>query len=353
METMPTEIDPRIINAEKFQPTDRELAEFGRYDLTNTALFEKPADVAEKDIAYNPSEIWTVHEADGTPVDIMYVRVEPNRSDSTSSHLGKSRVIPYVVDVNNPNTPLVRYEKAQEFIGEDPALTKVMRRNASGELEEVWLLSFVDPKPKADAPDQVETLCTRFYAGTDLNNLEHIADGPEWMKDIRVVKADGPLGTEIDVYGRPQSETGTGNITYTRLNSLDELTAENIAAAPYIDEDLLPIGSGVWGGVNGVIKIAPNKNLLLAHRAWRTGEGGRGRHYESVVYGHDTESGRIFILGIFNAGQFPESEAKDDASVDLSDVAFTGGGYNGTTEHVTFGVRDSRIAIGQLVNTYQ
>ena len=44
---------------------------------------------------------------------------------------------------------------------------------------------------------------------------------------------------------------------------------------------------------------------------------------------------------------FPTGLVKADESVDLHDVVFSGGGYNGTLQYVSFGVRDGSIGISQ------
>jgi hypothetical protein len=322
---------------------------YGNYKLEDPRLFAKPSDVPDGYIAYNPSAIWTVEK----DTDIIYVRVEPDRSDPTSSHLGKAVVRPYIVNPHDSSIPLRPYDKAPEMIGEDAALTRIHRRlPISNILEEVWLLSYVDPKPKFDKPDEVETLQTRFWCGTDLGNLEHIADGPEWMKDIRIANTGDPLGTELSIYGRPQPQTDSGNITYATIDSISSLTSEVIAGAPYIDEKLLPVGSGTWGGVNDIIRHSQDTNILLAHRAWRQGIDGTGRHYEAVLYSHNTATNHITELGVLaTANMFPRGTIKADAGVDLSDVVFTGGGYNGKLDYVTFGVRDGSIGIGSLAQS--
>ncbi len=332
-----------------FNPNDQEARDYGRYRLETPALFAKPGEVPDDYIAYNPSSIWTVFEPTGSRRDIMYVREEPNRSDAQTSHLGKSKVRPYMVNPTSPSTALTPYYEADEYVGEDAAITRINRRLPSGKLEEVWLVSYVDPTPFPDKPNAVQSLCTRFYVGYNLANLEHIADGPAWMKDIRITRGDGPLGTELEVYGRPQPQPFSGNITHTTLASIEDLNAETIAAAPYIDENLLPIGKNVWGGVNDVVRLTTDKYILAAHRAWNIGADNRSRHYESVLYGHNVRTKRIVELGVIaTADMFPGRTTKDDTAVDLSDVVFTGGGYNGRLDFMTFGVSDGGIGIGSL-----
>ena len=332
-----------------FAPTPSDSAAYGSYVLERPLIIQKPRDVPDDYIAYNPSGIWTVREPSGNTQDILYARVEPSRSDPHSSHLGNARVRPYIINPVSPLSPLLPYDAAQEFTGEDAALTHITRRlPLSGKLEEIWLLSYVDARPKIDIPNEVGTLCTRFWAGTNLAKLEHVANGPEWMKDIRVKSVKDADSTGLAVYGRPQTQPQSGNITYGLLPGIESLSADSIANLTYIDENLLPVGSGVWGGVNDVFRIAPNKHILAAHRAHRSKES-NSLHYEAVLYGHNIATNHIVELGVIAiAPMFTGGVVKDDTTVNLSDVVFTGGGYNGRLKYMTFGVSDGNIGIAAV-----
>lgn len=332
-------------------PSLQEIMDFGQYKLANPTILAKPDDVPDSHIAYNPSSIYSLFTTTGV-VDVMYARVEPDRANATRSHLGNSFCRPYIVNVCDPGQPLRPFYDAMEIRGEDPSLTRINRRLPSGKIEQVWLLSVVDPIPFADKPNEVESLHTRFYAGVDLNELEHIADGPPWMKDIPICQADGPLGTELDVYGRPQPISFSGNISHVSIPDLSYLSAEVIAQAEIIDESLAPVGGSTWIGAKDVINVGLNRRILPAHRAWRTGPDGMGRHYEAVFYGHNTQTGKIVDLGVLatvDAFSGPRT-VKQDETVDVSDVVFTGGGYNGTLSHMTFGISDGSLAISGLVH---
>lgn len=318
------------------------------YQLTKPALLPKPLDIPEDYIAYNPSAIWTTTDKSGRSNDIVYLRIEPNHSCAETSHLGKSRVRPYVIDVANLDKPLQPYYEAEEKMGEDAALTRINRKLGSGAIEQIWLLSCVNAQPFADKPDHVKTLHTEFYIGKNLDKLEHVADGPEWMKDIRISQ-DINSTTKLHIYGRPQPQPDSGNITYTTIDDIEKLNKQVISSADFLDENLLPIGSGIWGGVNDIIPIDHDKNILVAHRAWRTGESGKGRHYEAVLYEHSIQKRTVKDLGVLAiANMFPTGTIKADEAVDLSDVVFTGGGYNKTLQYVTFGVRDGSIGISNV-----
>ncbi len=321
-------------------------ATYGRFEVADTHLYDKPADVPPGYIAYNPSALWTVKDG----LDIMYVRVEPDHSGPDGSHIGRTVVRPYIVDLRHPEAPLRPYYDGMELRGEDPALTRIKRRLASGAMEDIWLLSCVVPEPMVNKPNEVATLKTRFYAGTDLDNLERVGDGPEWMKDIRIVTLD-PSDTKLGVYGRLQPEPASGNISYTTVSDLVHLTPRSILDAPYIDENLFPVGIRKWGGVNDIIRIDPDTNLLIAHRAQYTEESDdHAKRYEAIALKHILFSNIIIDLGVFaTAKMFPNGKAKDDSTTDLSDVVFPGGGYNGRLSHVSFGVRDAGIGIGRVV----
>lgn len=320
-------------------------ADHDSFELSSTILLNPPEDVPEGYIAYNPSAIWSTL-SQGQKVDIVYVRVEPDRASTVTSHLGKSVVRPYCIDLTRPVPKLTPWHQAEEKVGEDPALTRVNRKLPSGKIQAVWLLSAVHVQPKPDEPNEVAMLQTRFYAGETLSKLEHIANGPDWMKDIRVAQGPDPHSAEIHVYGRPQPQPYSGNITFTTIASLENLNEQVISAAPFIDETLLPVGSGIWGGVNDIINAGDGKYILAAHRAWRKGDQEVGRHYEAVLYEHDTVTRKITELGVLaTADMFPPGRIKDDASLDLHDVVFTGGGYNGTLQFMTCGVRDATIGL--------
>lgn len=319
-----------------------------RYKLTNPTLLPKPLDIPDDHIAYNPSAIWTTKDKSGKSHDIMYLRVEPDHSCPDTSHLGKSRVRPYIVDLANLDKPLRPYYEADEKMGEDAALTRINRRLGNGAIERVWLLSCVNAQPFTDKPDHVRTLHTEFYIGKELNTMEHIANGPEWMKDIRIAQ-DTSSTTKLHIYGRPQPKQDSGNITHTTINNIENLNKQVISNAPFLDDNLLPVGSGIWGGVNDVISVSPDKHILIAHRAWKTKENGRGRHYEAVLYEHTTRKRIVRDLGVLaTASMFPIGTIKADEAIDLSDVVFTGGGYNGTLQYTTFGVRDGSIGISGI-----
>ena len=338
-----------------FVPTAADIETFGEYGLFDPRLIGKPDDILSHEIAYNPSGIYTIppnalDNPTNLPIDVMYVRVEPNRVDSGVSHLGKTVSRPYIVDLKNPSAPLLPFHGGMELRGEDPSLLRINRRSpVSGKTEQVWLVSVVNAQPNPDKPYEVASVDTDIYVGESLGNLQKVAQGPPGMKDIRFAVDANPDSTKLHVWGRPQPRSGTGNVNYLTVPDISKLTPDSIAQAPLIHPELFPEEKGAWGGVNDAFLVGVGKYVLASHRAWMTGEDDSGRHYEACLFGHDTSTGRIVDLGVIaTADMFPGLTVKDDTTVDLHDVVFTGGGYNGKPALLTFGVGDGSIGIGNL-----
>jgi hypothetical protein len=126
-----------------------------------------------------------------------------------------------------------------------------------------------------------------------------------------------------------------------------DLDEQAILDAKLIDEKLFPRYGNLWGGANDVFPIDTDTNMLLGQRAWATDPDGKAVHYEVVLYEHNTKQKRIKDLGVLaTADAFPPGHVKDNVLVDLHDVVFPGGGYNGALNIVTFGVRDATIGVG-------
>jgi hypothetical protein len=326
-------------------------------ELAGVQIINRPIDVPDDHIAYNPSGIWTIPEGQpGAGKDVVYLRVEPNRSDSATSHLGKTAARPYTIDLDAGRPCLEPFAGAMTIPGEDPSLTRINRRTTRGNIEKIWLLSVVDAQPHQDRPDVVKSLRTRIFAGVTLDALEQVAEGPEGMKDIRIFQASDPrYSTQLHVYGRPQPRSYSGLVTYAPVSGIERLNEQVIDQAEVIDEELYPVGSNTWGGVNDGFQLTPYSNILAMHDAHLTGINGNGRHYEAVARVHNFIDGTIHDIGViatsrdFRSSAEPEQiVVKDDDAVDLSDVVFTGGGYNGSFRYMTAGVCDGNFGLMTL-----
>lgn len=280
----------------------------------------------------------------------MILRVEPNRVDAVTSHLGKSVVRAYMINLQNLEVPMRPFHGATEFLGEDASLIRIRRRlPISGKLEKAWLHSSVYVQPKPDKPYEVASFQTLFRSGTSLNNLEIVAEGPPGMKDIRNAIDADPDSSRLHVWPRPQPYSETGNVSYMSVPDLSKLTEEAIANAPLIHKDLYPEDSGVWGGVGEAWLVGNGKYVLASHQAWMTGPNNSGKCYEGLMFGHNTITKRIVELGVIAAAaMFPGHTVKDDMTINLNNVVFPGGGHNGKPELLTFGVGDGSVGIGRL-----
>lgn len=157
---------------------------------------------------------------------------------------------------------------------------------------------------------------TVFYRGTEINNLERFAVGPDGMKDIRLLQL--PEG-KVGIFTRPQGEKGgRGKIGYTEIEHLDMLTIEAIDNAPLIEEHFL---AEEWGGVNEAHLLSNGTIGALGHIACFDKE--ENRHYYPIVFTYDPVTNRITAMEIIaTRSDFLEGPAKRP---DLYDVLFSGG----------------------------
>lgn len=155
----------------------------------------------------------------------------------------------------------------------------------------------------------------KFYRGESLENLELFLVGPDRMKDIRLVEL--PAG-RIGVFSRPQGDKGgRGTVGFTRVDRLEDLTAQAIDEAPLLRGQFRP---DEWGGANEARVLRGGMIGVLGHIA-RMDEA--GKHYYPMVFALDPESGKSSPLKIIAARKhFPPGPAKRP---DLEDVIFSGG----------------------------
>lgn len=94
-----------------------------------------------------------------------------------------------------------------------------------------------------------------FYKGESLDNLSLFAMGPSHMKDIRLAQL--PRG-RVGIFTRPQGKAGgKGRIGFLAVDSLDEVSGEDMLKAEIFDTHFLP---EEWGGANEMHLL---KNGLL------------------------------------------------------------------------------------------
>jgi hypothetical protein len=210
----------------------------------------------------------------------------------------------------------IRKEQTPVFKLQDPFVTKI-----AGELILGGVQTF--PHPTIEGALGWRTV---FYKGKRLSELEKFAQGPDGMKDLRLIElADGTIG----IFTRPQGDKGgRGKIGFTRIPSLQDLSVEVIDRAPLLDGQF---PDEEWGGANELHLLSNGWVGVLGHVACFDEEG--NRHYYPMTFVLDPETGKHTPLQILaTRSHFLPGEAKRP---DLIDVVFSGGlvrGANGTAE---------------------
>ncbi len=158
---------------------------------------------------------------------------------------------------------------------------------------------------------------TVFYRGTHLHNLEKFTAGPDGMKDIRLIQLQNG---QIGVFTRPQDKLAgnLGKIGYTVINSLDELTPNNIQKARVLEDLFLPTE---WGGANELFMLDNSKIGVLGHIAHQTTDG--AKHYYGMTFSFDSNSFDYSEMSLVaTRDNFPEGKAKYPV---LQNIIFSGG----------------------------
>lgn len=157
---------------------------------------------------------------------------------------------------------------------------------------------------------------TVFYRGKSISQLELFANGPNGMKDIRMVEL--PSG-RIGIFTRPMGKIGgRGKIGFVTVNTLDELNCDVILNAKLIHNQFL---KKEWGGANE-LHLLKNGNIgVLGHIA--SYDKAKNRHYYSVTFSLNPDTGEVSTMKMIAArADFPMGAAK---KTDLVDVIFSGG----------------------------
>lgn len=154
---------------------------------------------------------------------------------------------------------------------------------------------------------------TVFLRGQSPAGLEEFAQGPLYMKDVRLVELDdGAVG----VFTRPLGgAAGRGQIGYTEVPGLEALTTQTMGAAPMLETQ--PIADH-WWGANHVYALGGDFLGILAHIAKLEGN---DRHYYPIAFVFDRRK-RTIVDGpaiIAERSCFPSYTAKRP---ELRDVVF-------------------------------
>lgn len=116
---------------------------------------------------------------------------------------------------------------------------------------------------------RVSSYCGYFFKGEDLHDLYYFTTGPVKMKDIRLVELnDGRIG----VFSRPKDDAALAKyglksaVGFAIIDSLNDLTPEVIANAPYIPGIFQ---ADEWGGVNQAYLLSSGKIGVIGHICYK------------------------------------------------------------------------------------
>lgn len=155
-----------------------------------------------------------------------------------------------------------------------------------------------------------------FYRGEYLEDLRLFAEGPQGMKDVRLLEL--PDG-RIAVFTRPQrGYAGLGKIAFTIVDTLEELAPQRLTEAVIIPGQF---ARSEWGGVNK-LRLLDKKTIgVLGHIAFKDKD--RVFHYCAMTFRFDLETRIASPLRVIAKREnFPPFEAKTPR---LKDVVFPGG----------------------------
>jgi hypothetical protein len=172
---------------------------------------------------------------------------------------------------------------------------------------------------------KLETLYAYFYRGTDIHNLYYFTTGPDFMKDIRLVElADHRIG----VFSRPRSEEimakygSQAMVGFTIIDSLDDLNAEVIQNAPYLD-GLFEYGQ--WGACNQAYLLASGRVGVIGHFGYmdHADEQNPQMVYFPISFVVDPSGAKVSGLKVIGSRKcFPPGPIK---LPNMRDLAFTSG----------------------------
>ncbi len=248
-------------------------------------------------------------------------RVEPRESESKSK----------VMFFKKENDKWVLDKSLPMFDLQDPFLTKIHGEFIFGGVK-------VYQKNSGNL-----TYRTVFYKGKKIDELKKFAEGPEGMKDIRLVELPNK---KIGVFTRPQGKIGgKGKIGFTIIEKLNELNEDAILKAEILE--LFP--DDVWGGINEVYVLSDKLLGVLGHIAYLNHDknGNVVKHYYPMTFTFNyitRKASKIEIIA--TRKDFPKTKAK--RSPELNDVVFSGGIKGLEKEIVELYVGLSDICSGKI-----
>lgn len=161
------------------------------------------------------------------------------------------------------------------------------------------------------------TYHTAFFRGTDPDDLTYFTTGPDYMKDIRLVKLPDGIG----VFSRPD-----GYVGFQVIKDISELDDKVIAQAPIVDF----ISDGGYGGVNQCYYLESGMIGLIGHMVYpKLNKAGQTeRVYVNIAAVFDPDTKKTVMNKIIGTRRcYPASDRIriGNTGVPLDDTAFTSG----------------------------
>lgn len=201
------------------------------------------------------------------------------------------------------------------------------------------------------------TFRTRFYKGQRLSNLAQFAEGPERMKDIRILELPD---TRIAIFSRPQGQPMLdrfgciAKIGFTVVDSLAAVTPKAIDDAPLLEGHFLPTE---WGGCNQLYNLSNGLIGVIGHKSWgETVNDVHVIHYYCMAFALDPGTRSVTDVKVIAArDDFPPGPQKNPRAMD---VAFTSGivRLGGGKAELYSGLSDCRegvLSIADPFNAYE
>lgn len=195
---------------------------------------------------------------------------------------------------------------------EDPFFTAVNGKYILGGVHAIW-----------NESGQLVTYHTDFYYLAALDRLIWFAQGPERMKDIRLLQMPDK---RIAVFSRPQGswmeKSGrVAAIGFGLLRSIDELTSDRIADLPLFKWHFTP---DEWGGYNQLFALKNGLIGCIGHKSWGERKNGvHVIHYYCAANAVNPDTRQMTPMKIIASRDcFPKSAQKEPRTYD---VCFTSG----------------------------
>jgi hypothetical protein len=252
-------------------------------------------------------------EIDGKEYFVGRVESPNKEDDSKSRFFRENRDGDYILD-----------ETAPQFDLQDPFITRVGDEIILGGVK-------IYPPSKKSKWLEYKTL---FYKGNNIKELKLFAEGPDGMKDIRLIEL--PDENAIGVFTRPEikiKENGSTRyikeIGFTKIHSPDELNGSNIKAA----ESIIKFAKDDFGGVNEAYLLENGEIGVLGHIAYVERRGiayySDKKHYYATAFKFNPETYQISDLKIIaTRANFPDGQTKELSGRDpnfLKDVIYPTG----------------------------